>query len=142
MFKANDGPPVESAMAARHSNLSSHLKQEVHQHVKLTGGSNPAPYIHSTGQTYTEQDQTNHKLKAGSRQKSISKIQTSHIQTQPNQQTLKRNSKHYRKVQPLKATLLVDHTQQQAKQKTTSIRRHQIRLPSKLHSPVSDKSQH
>ena len=66
VFKANDGlPSRESAMAARHTNLSQQiaLKREVHQHVKLTRGSNPAPYKHSTRQITTEQDRTKHMLK-------------------------------------------------------------------------------
>ena len=101
VFKANGSPPVESAMATRHSNLSSHLKREVPQHVKHNGVSNPAPYRHSTRQTTTEQGRTNHELKT----------------REAHQQKVNR------RVQPIKATHLADQTQQYSEPQYNQLRR-------------------
>ena len=99
MFKANDGPPVWRVQWPPDNQSCPkrvYLKREVHQHANITGGSNPASYKHRTGQTYTKQDRTKHKLKAGDKQ-NASRILIN------------------RRVQPLEATLLENHTQKKIK---------------------------
>ena len=114
MFKANGWPPSRvSAMATRQIRLiPSHnngftLNERCTSTSNITGGSNPAPYRHSTEQTKTEQDRTNERVKKRGRQQTPKHEHTHSSNDSTTNQGDRPKDTHTQKVtvQPIKATV-------------------------------------